>query len=240
VLGLADSSYNEQQLQRAGFGSTKVVPVLMDFEALDKEADPVTDGRLDAAKAAGGADWLFVGRLAANKCQHLVVRAFAAYRRVYDPKARLWLVGGPRESRYVTALQRYIEALHLSRAVTLTGPVSDATLSSHYRHADVFVCLSEHEGFCVPLLEAMWNGVPVVALGSSAVPETVGDAGVVLPLKANRQPSAGIVAAAVHRVLDDSGLRNELTERGRLRVADFSFERTGGRFVDAFSLLEQQ
>ncbi len=154
------------------------------------------------------------------------------YRRVYDPDARLVLVGAASSSVYEVALRRFVSELGLEGAVEFAGSVSDAELGSLYRGADVFVCVSEHEGFCVPLLEAMAHGVPVVAFGAAAVPETLGDAGLVLDVK-----SPGVVAAAVGRVLGDVGLRDGLVAAGRVRLGEFSLERSRERLWDALSPL---
>ncbi len=228
-LALPVSSFNGQELVAAGYRRVVVVPVLVDLEALAVPADAGVARRLAAVKGGGGGDWLFVGRLAPNKCQHEVVKAFALYRRCFDAKARLWLVGSSSSARYVTALERLVAALDLGGSVALTGSVSQAALVSYYRGADVFVCLSQHEGFCVPLLEAMWHRVPVVALASSAVPETLGSAGVLLP----EGSGAAVVAAAVDRVLGDGSLRDSLVARGLVRVDEFSLERTRARFAAA-------
>ena len=112
----------------------------------------------------------------------------------------------------------------------MAGSVSEVELEGLYRSADVFVCLSEHEGFCVPLLEAMAHGVPVVALGAAAVPETLGDAGLVL---GSKRP--GLVAEAVARVVGDGGLRARLVAAGRRRLEDFSLARTRRTLLDALA-----
>ena len=160
-------------------------------------------------RAPTAVTWLFVGRLAPNKAQHDIVKAFAAYRRFHNPDARLHLVGGGREDGYARTLRRFVHALGLDDAVTLTGGVSPAELVAYYRAADVFVVCSEHEGFCVPLLEAMHHRVPIVAFASTAVPETLGDAGLLLDVK---DPCT--VAAAVDRVVTDAPLREQLVDAG--------------------------
>jgi len=226
-LGVAVSSFNETELKGAGYRRTAVAPVLVDLDAADVEPDPATVARLARAGDGGGADWLFVGRVAPHKCQHDVVRAFAAYRRLYDPAARLHLVGGAGSHAYVTMLQRYVAALGLGDAVELAGSVPSPVLVAHFRAADVFVCLSEHEGFCVPVIEAMRLAVPVVAYAAAAVPETVAGAGVLLDAK-----DPVTVAAAVHRVLGDAGLRRALLEAGKRRAADFSLDRSARRFTE--------
>jgi glycosyltransferase involved in cell wall biosynthesis len=231
-LAIADSTFNADHLRGAGYrdAAVAVAPVLVDLEALVAAADAGADARLAAAKAAGGSDWLFVGRVSANKCQHRLVGALAAYRRLYDPHARLWLVGGGDQSTYGKAVNDLAAKLGLGDAVTLTGPVAPATLAAHYRQADVFVCLSEHEGYCVPLVEAMRFGVPVVAAGSSAIPETAQGGAVVLPFPGPRGPGVGVVAAAVHRVLGDPSLRDELVAAGRQRAEQLSLPATRERY----------
>lgn len=232
-LGLADSSFNRAELEEAGFRDTVVVPILVDTETFDRDVDEAALERLQGAKDGGGADWLFVGRVVPNKAQHDVVKAFAACRRVFDPSARLHLVGGTSVPAYAEALQRYVDALGLSDAVELAGPVPAGVLAAQYRAADVFVCLSEHEGFCVPLLEAMHHELPVVALGAAAVPETLGRGGIVLDGKA-----PVTVAAAVDRVVRDEPLRRSLVAAGRRRLADFSLERSRARLRDAIESLD--
>ncbi|MGH9180747.1 MAG: glycosyltransferase family 4 protein, partial [Acidimicrobiales bacterium] len=149
-----------------------------------------------------------------------------AYRHAYDPSARLRLVGGPASATYAGALESFVVALGLAGAVELTGAVSAEGLADHYRASGVFVCLSEHEGFGVPLIEAMAHGLAVVAYSSTAVPDTVGDAGVVLPTK---EPAR--VAAAASRVLTDGALRSRLTAAAARRVASFALPRSRDRWV---------
>jgi glycosyltransferase involved in cell wall biosynthesis len=224
TLGIADSSFNEAELRESGFGRTCVAPILFDLALLDREADTVALDRLLAA----GRSWLFVGRIAPNKCHQDLINAFAVYRRVYDPEAKLRIVGGSASDRYVDALRQLTSALLLDDAVTFAGSVSDGELAAHYGAADVYVCVSEHEGFNVPVLEAMHHRVPVVAFASSATPETIGAGGVCLRSKA---PTT--VAAAVHRVLTDDVLRDGLVEAGTAQLEVFSLPRTRERMTDA-------
>ena len=107
VLGIADSAYNAAELRRLGYRATAVVPILFDPGNHDAAPDPATLHRLEAEKAGGGSDWLFVGRLCPNKAQHDLVKAFAAYRVAFDPRARLHLVGGSSSHLYETCLQAF-------------------------------------------------------------------------------------------------------------------------------------
>jgi L-malate glycosyltransferase len=224
-LAIAVSAYNEAELIQAGYPSTVVAPVMVDVGIFDRFQDDAALAELQAAKTKGGSDWLFVGRITPNKCQHDVIKAFVAYRRMYDPKARLHLVGTSSSHAYWTALERYIAALGIVDAVHLTGPVPSGVLAAYFGVADVFVCLSEHEGFCVPLLEAMHHRLPIVAFAAAAVPETLHDAGILLHDK-----GPATVAAAVNRVLSDQALHVGLLAAGERRLSDFSLERTRGRW----------
>jgi L-malate glycosyltransferase len=232
-FAMANSSYSEAELRDEGYADTCVVPVLVDFADYDGIPDRATTARLARAKERGGTRWLFVGRLAPNKCQHDVIGAFAVYRTLFDPDARLCLVGGKTSALYHRALERLVDELGVASAVELADAVSGPELLAQYRGADVFVSLSEHEGFLVPVVEAMHFGVPLVVRGTSAVPETVGDAGLVLPAgPEGRDPV--VVATAVRRVVTDTGLRERLVAAGRERAGRFSLVETGRRFVEVF------
>ncbi len=227
-FALADSSYNEAELTADGYPHTRVVPPLFDLAAFEETADPEVEARLRADRRAGGADWLFVGRVAPHKAQHDLIKALAVHRRLHDPEARLHLVGSGMGEDYPRALQRFAQRIGVGDAVRITGMVSAGALAAYYRVADVFVCASEHEGFCVPVVEAMHLGLPVVAHAAAAVPETVGEGGLVL---ADRSPLA--LATAAQRVVTDPGLRKVLVEAGRARARYFSLERGRERMVAA-------
>jgi glycosyltransferase involved in cell wall biosynthesis len=228
AYGLADSTYNALELTDEGYPDTAVVPILIDFTEYDAAPDTATLTRLRRRAEGGGAHWLFVGRVAANKCQHDIVAAFAAYRRLFDPQARLSIVGGRTLLLYSRALERLASELGIANAVDFTNDLKFSQLLAHYRAADVFVSLSEHEGFCVPLVEAMHFGVPTVAFASTAVPETVGDATLLL---SDKDPLS--VAVAVQRVLSDDVVRKAMIEAGHRRVEHFSLANNRRRLLEA-------
>jgi glycosyltransferase involved in cell wall biosynthesis len=227
--GLADSHFNELELRAAGCDQTAVVPVMVDVARAAGNVDERLRDELRQAKR--GADWLFVGRLAPNKAQHELLKVFALYRRLFDGNARLWVVGGESSVHYRVALDRFVADAGLQRAAHIVGSVSDGALGAYYEAADVFVSVSDHEGFCVPVLEAMAHGVPVVARASSAVPETVGDAGVLVAEAAPRIE----IAAAVRRVVADAQVRDALIAAGRRRVEEFSLPRSRARLLEALA-----
>jgi glycosyltransferase involved in cell wall biosynthesis len=212
-LAMAVSAFNAEGCRRAGYRHVEVAPFLADLDATGAADQAQVERLLDTK---GGTDWLFVGRLCPNKAQHDLILAFAAFRRSCDPSARLFLVGGATPASYGAALRRLVADLGLEGSVLLTGPVPGPVLAAHYRAADVFVSLSDHEGFCVPVIEAWHAGLPVVALAAAAVPETVGGAGLLLPSK--RSPA--FTAMAVARVVGDAALRRRLVDAGRARLAE--------------------
>jgi glycosyltransferase involved in cell wall biosynthesis len=235
AFAIADSAFNEAEVAALGCPRTAVAPILLDFHDYDSPPDAALLDRRRRARDAGGTDWLAVGRIAPNKCQHDVIAAFAAYRRLHDPRARLTLVGGQSAGLYWRELHRLAADLGIAGAVRFTDVVTHAELLACYRTADVFVCLSEHEGFNVPVLEAMHFDVPVVAYAAAAVPGTVGEAGLLLT---DKDPVT--VATAVERVRSDPALRTRLLGAGRERVEQFSIARTGPLLIEALTTLMKQ
>ena len=157
-FAIADSAFNERELQAAGYRSTTTVPLLIDLDGFSGSPDPAVAGRLAAQKERGGADLLFVGKVSPHKGQHDLVKALAAYRRLYDPQARLHLVGGAISDEYRSRPSNGSPPSWISLdAVDIAGSVTHEELIAYYDAADAFVCLSNHEGFCVPLLEAMYH-----------------------------------------------------------------------------------
>ncbi len=234
-FALADSEFNERELIELGCPRTAVAPILIDFADYDTPPDPTLLAERRRGRNAGGADWLAVGRIAPNKCLHDVLLAFAVYVRLYDPRARLTLVGGQSAGHYWHALHRLAEDLGVAGAVTFTDVVTHAELMACYRSSDLLLCLSEHEGFNVPVLEAMHFDVPVIAYAASAVPDTVGDGGLLLT---DKDPV--VVATAADRLRSDTSLRQSLVEAGRKRVEHFSIARTGPHMIHALTTLMKE
>ncbi len=226
ALGIADSSFNAADLESMGCVNTAVVPILVEVEGPGAHIDERERARLGARHGAATV-LLFVGRFSPNKAQHHLVEALWLYRRWYDPDARLHLVGPKVTAAYVEAVFGFADELGLAGAVHHRHDLTEAELAAWYHDADVFVCLSEHEGFCIPLLEAMHAGLPIVAFGAGAVPETLGDAGILLD---TNRPSAA--ASAVHRIRSDATLGDSLVTAGHRRVKAFDPSHTRDRFVE--------
>jgi glycosyltransferase involved in cell wall biosynthesis len=162
---------------------------------------------------------LFVGRIAPNKRQDELVAAFAHYRAL-DPASRLVIAGEGRASDpFYAHLLRTIAAHDLCAHVHVTGRIEDAELLAYYRTAHLYLSLSEHEGFGVPLVEAMWFDVPVLAYRSAAVPETLGDAGLLFD---DKEDLRAVAALAKLLTRDDASVRRRLVEAGRARREAFT------------------
>jgi glycosyltransferase involved in cell wall biosynthesis len=169
----AYSHFSAEELTAAGFARVDVLPFALDWSAFHAPADPAFEAEFDD----GCVNILFVGRAVPSKRIDDVMRVFAAYQRLYQPRSRLLIAGYlNRETPYGTYLHGVKELLGAER-IHLLGRVSASQLSACYSVATAYLSMSRHEGFGVPLLEAMERGVPVVAYGAAAVPETMGGAG---------------------------------------------------------------
>ena len=216
-LALGDSEYNRAELEALGFRATAVLPVVPDFTHLAGAPNYMQAGAFDD-------EWvnlLFVGRMIPNKRIEDVIRAFHAYKRWFNPRSRLLLVGSHGGfERYLAMLHDFVARIGATD-VHMMGHVSNEELAAYYEIADVFLCASEHEGFCVPLMEAFHMGVPVLAYAATAVPATMDGGGILYHRKDSIE-----IAALVAAVVSDSSLREAVVDRqdaalDRLLAKDF-------------------
>jgi len=223
-LALGDSDWTRRELEQMGFGRTGVLPILLDFARYAQAPGPVLSQLLDD----GRVNLLFVGRVAPNKCHADLIRVASYWKRFIAPDVRLLLVGKrprretggglPLRKHYLDALQsfHYEEGLDASEVV-FTGHLSHADLLACYSRARVFLSMSEHEGFGVPLVEAMLMDVPVLAFRSTAVGDTLGDAGVQFTEKRFAE-----VAELAHSLTTGEALRSRVLEGQRRRLQVFA------------------
>ena len=227
-LAIGVSAYNQRELDAAGYARTANVPILIDWRRYDQAPDDAVLARWAGIRPL----LLFVGRVSPHKRQDDLIRMLAYYRACIDPTARLVLVGGYGDQpQYHARLAALVDALHLAPAVTFAGAVTTAELVAYYRSESAFVPLSEHEGFGVPLLEAMRFDVPVVAYGAAAIGETVNGAGVLLETRDLAQ-----AAEAVGLVLERPELRERLVAAGRRRLEAFDPDRVAERTREVLGL----
>jgi glycosyltransferase involved in cell wall biosynthesis len=215
-LALGVSEFNRRELEAAGFPRTGVLPMVLDFASLDCPPSPAVLELYGDART----NVLFVGRIMPNKRIEDLIRAFALFERRFK-KSRLILVGDERGlEHYFDRLSEMVAALGL-KDVIFTGHVDHDDLMAYYALADLFVCVSEHEGFCVPLVEAMNFGIPVLAYDAGAVGETLLGAGVLL-----KEKRPEILAEVMGQILADPSLHRSILASqarriGELRKTDY-------------------
>ena len=176
TVNLADSAFNASELSTWGYPPAAVFPLMLDFEKLGGTPDRAVLRQFGDGKV----NILFVGRCAPNKKIEDVMSAFAYFQKGVEPHSRLILAGSfAGTERYHRLLVTMARDLKLENVV-FTGSIPQAQLNACYRSAQVFLCMSEHEGFCIPLVESLVHRVPVLAYAACAVPETLGGAGVLV------------------------------------------------------------
>jgi glycosyltransferase involved in cell wall biosynthesis len=210
-FALADSAYNADELKAAGYeDDVAILPPVLGRSVI---SDPIARSNRIASETR----WLFVGRLTPNKNQDGLIRAFAHYHHRIEPNSTLTLAGSSRTAPgYDNYLRALAQTLNVAGVLQM-GPVSEAELAKHYATAHVFVCLSHHEGFCVPLIEAMNAGLPIVALARTAVTDTLGEAGVLL-----NTAHPALVAETVHALLTHRPLREQVLAAQHQRAQAFA------------------
>lgn len=231
---MSASAYNERELLQEGVSERKsfVVPP---FHHIDRLAEIIADARVLNAYQDGKVNILMVGRVAPNKNHSALIEAFAAYHHDYNPRSRLFIVGKEemRLNTYNKWLREVAAYLKVQDAVVFTGEVSDQALKSYYSVAHVFMITSEHEGFCVPLVEAMSMKVPIVAYGLSAIPGTVDGVGLIW---SERNPY--LLAESVNSIVKGDGVGESLGEMGLRRYEqNFTNEKIRSKFLNAISRL---
>lgn len=210
-----DSVYNANELRAAGWADASVLPIVFDPCRYDIAPDRATLQRLNDNRR----NFLYVGRLAPNKCIEDILIVFQYLRRRWFSDARLWLIGSDEGLRRYRA---YLDALVLRlglRDVTFTGHISQAQVAAYYRSASIYISMSEHEGFGMPLIESMYYGVPVVAYDAAAIAETMGGCGVLVQHK-----NHAVIAEQIAQLLSDTAMRERIITAQRQRVAAFHVE----------------
>lgn len=209
VYCIADSNYNRKELISMGHTDIDILPVQISLERFDK----ISDDEVFLKKLAGKTNFIFVGRVVKNKRQDDVIKAFAVYNKFYNSDSHLYIIGDDGNKEYIAELNHIINGYSLNDNVTITGKVSESELKAYYSSASMFLCMSEHEGFGVPLLEGMKMGVPVVAYHSSAIPETMGKAGIIFTEK-----NYAFVGALMNEILSDQDLKERIINSQLKRI----------------------
>jgi len=229
TLALAVSEFNRLDLERAGFARTAVLPLALNRVALDEPPDPVVTSRFRDARK----NLLFVGRVAPNKKIEDLIRAFCAYQRYVEPESRLFVVGEGRGfENYTRRLAELVSHLRIDEVV-FTGAVTQSELNAYYRLAHGFLCLSEHEGYGAPLIEAMTFGLPVIAYDAGAIRETLQGGGILLDDKKPEEIAELLGMVMSPGSLREAVLKTQATALEKIRSVDI-----GRRLDDALFVVE--
>jgi glycosyltransferase involved in cell wall biosynthesis len=217
-LALGDSIYNEQELIEAGYPNTGVLPLVMNFEKFNIPVTPVIKELFDDNKI----NLLFVGRIIPNKKVEDVIKSYHLYKKYFNPNSRLIIVGESRGfERYKTALDRLIGKLKVTD-IHFTGHIPDDELISYFKLADVYLHMSEHEGFCAPVPESFYLKKPVIAFNAGAVKETMRGGGILVNNKSFLR-----IAGLIDAVLGNSELKQKILDKQSEVVKSYFKNRTG-------------
>ncbi len=225
-LAVGVSEFNRRELEERGFRNSAVLPLIVDRERLSAEPD-----REFMKKYSGDyTNLLFVGRMAPNKKVEDLIKIFYYYRNTINSRSR-FLLGGSTigMDRYMNHLRMLINALDIPDVV-FCDHVTDAELYALYRCSDIFVCMSEHEGFCIPLLEAMHFRIPALAYAAAAIPETLGDSGIVVKKKDHIA-----IAEIIDTVVSNPELKEAIVKKQLPRLQAFSKEAVSERLQTLLS-----
>jgi L-malate glycosyltransferase len=219
---IADSEFNKKELIEQGYKNVEVLPILLDFH---KYAAASVNKKL-MNKLSDATNIVFVGKIAPHKAQKELVKIFYYYQKYINHDSRLLLIGSYSGfEKYYYELLEMIKKLQVKN-VMITGKISLGDLVSYYKCADLFLCASEHEGFCVPLAESMFFRVPIVAYNSTAIPYTLGGSGVMF----NHKHAYIEIAEMINVILSDKTLANKIVLGQTGRMAEFSKRSTEENF----------
>ncbi len=222
---LGDSRYNCDEAEALGAKAVEVLPIVV--PGFSDEALAAAQPFVEPLKKPGVNHWLFTGRIAPNKRQDLVVDTFARYcDRFPNSQNHLYLVGRyGEEDAFYRKVKSRVDAQGLADRVSFTGKISDEALVAHFCAADLFLCLSQHEGFCVPIVESFYVDLPVVAYADTAVGDTMG-----LGPGALESLDLELAVERIHQVFTDAAFRQSLIDHGRAQISRFSLEAVSDRF----------
>lgn len=211
---LAVSDFNKKNLIDMGYTcEINVLPILIPFDDYKKTPNQAVIEKYNDDFT----NIIFLGRIVPNKKQQDVIAAFASYQKNFNPKSRLFLVGNPNDfEKYNEQLKIYTQKIG-AKNVIFTGHTRFDEILAYYKLSDLFLCMSEHEGFCVPLVEAMFFNIPIVAYASSAIPGTLNGSGFLL-----NEKNPDLTAAVMNRILTSEELKTNILKNQQERLSDFS------------------
>jgi glycosyltransferase involved in cell wall biosynthesis len=221
----AVSEFNKKDLEQYGYKcKIDVLPILI---PMNEYLSTIPSGKILKKYVAKHTNILFTGRIAPNKKIENIIAVFYNYQRYIEKDAKLFLVGSYSvENKYYRKLKQYINDLNITNGVVFTGHIPFDEILAYYVLSDIYLCLSEHEGFCVPLVEAMIFDKPIIAYDAAAIKETLGGSGFLL---SDNDPL--LIAMVIDRIITDGILRKNIVSTQRIRLEYFHHENIKRMFV---------
>ncbi|MBN1515319.1 glycosyltransferase family 4 protein [Candidatus Sumerlaeota bacterium] len=230
VMAVGSSAYNMKQLESVGFKRTEILPIILNYSLFDRAPDPAIMHRFND----GMVNFVTVSRIYPHKKIEDILRVFYYYQNLINPNSRLFIIGDSKGMEwYYDQLINFHHKLNLQNVI-FTGRVRFRELIAYYRLARIYLCMSEHEGFGVPLLECMYLGIPIIAYNCSAVGETLDDAGVLV-----NEKKCGEIAELAHLILSDQDLRTRIINKQKDRALAFQPDSLISRLQKILALAAQ-
>lgn len=219
------SNYSKRTLVNSGWSEKQIyeMPIIVRFDKLSQQYDE----ELVKKYSDRCTNVIFTGRIFPNKKQEDIIYSFYEYKTRYNEKSRLFIVGNVGNENYFNSLQCLVKKLNLEKDVIFTGKVPFEQYLAYYRLADVFLCMSAHEGFCIPIVEALFFGLPIIAINATAIPDTLGGSGILLNSR-----EADEVAESINRVVTDDDYRNKILEGECNRLKELQPEIIERHYLD--------
>ncbi|MEN8152572.1 MAG: glycosyltransferase family 4 protein [Acidobacteriota bacterium] len=228
-LALGDSIYNEKELIESGFKNTGVLPLVMNFSKFDVPVLPVFEEMFRDGKT----NILYVGRIIPNKMVEDVIKTFHLYQKYFNKNSRLFIVGESRGfERYYSAILDLVEKLKVKN-VLFTGHIPEDELISYFKIADIYLHMSEHEGFCAPIPESYYLNIPVIAFNEGAVKETMNGGGILLERKEYLS-----AAAMIDKIISDPGLKEKILKSQQDGLKKYFSNKTGKILLEHLEVLK--
>ncbi len=230
---LSDSKFNAQDLLELGVNSNEI-DIVAPFHKLDDFKNVNTNVKLANELLDGRVNILFVGRFVPNKGHKHLVKIIAKYINMYDRNIQLNIVGGLDEglSLYISEIKHMISSYDLNDIIHIKNKISFEELHTYFNYSHIFLLMSEHEGFCVPILEAQMHNLPIIAINTTAISETIGEEQLVFT-----EINYSEFAASIHVLLNNNTYRNYLVEHGQKNLSRFSNKIIEKKFMDALNLI---
>jgi len=221
---IADSEFNKQDLIRLGYNADKisVIPLLFDFTSYKEQCDVNIINKYNDDYI----NIIFVGQIVPNKKQEDIIRAYAYYKKYINSKSRLILIGSPAGSKYIKILKEYVSELDLDDVV-FTEKIFFTELLSYYSIADIFLCMSEHEGFCIPMVEAMMFNIPIIAYDSTVIPYILNGSGILVDEK-----NPVLISKIIDRIVSNDNIKNEIINKQREQLETFNSENVFNKLME--------